>query len=81
MVINYVYNDKGVAEYVVIPTIIWNSVQEYLKKNNISNEIPEMPKEEEEEFNPRAYKGLLSSLDLDIEQELLNMKNAWKRSI
>jgi len=80
MVINYVYNDKGVAEYVVIPTIIWNSVQEYLKKNNISNEIPEMPKEEEE-FNPRAYKGLLSSLDLDIEQELLNMKNAWKRSI
>jgi len=79
MVINYVYNDKGVAEYVVIPTIIWNSVQEYLKKNNISNEIPEMPKEEE--FNPRAYKGLLSSLDLVIEQELLNMKNAWKRSI
>jgi len=79
MVINYVYNDKGVAEYVVIPTIIWNSVQEYLKKNNISNEIPEMPKKEE--FNPRAYKGLLSSLDLDIEQELLNMKNAWKRSI
>jgi len=79
MVVNYVYNDKGIAEYVVIPTEIWTSVQEYLQNLKISYEMP--PKPKVKKFNPREYKGLLCSLNLDIEQELLNMRKAWKRDI
>ncbi len=77
MVVNYVYNDKGIAEYVVIPTIVWTSVQEYINKNNITFDLPSKPVEKK--FNPREFKGLLSPLNLDIEQEILNMRSAWKR--
>ena len=41
--------------------------------------LPAIPKSKK--FNPRDFKGLLSPLNLDIEQELLNMRQAWKRSI
>jgi len=79
MTINYVYNDKGIADYVVIPTTIWVEIQKILHTNNIAYELPE--KKDKVKFNPRDYKGLLSSLNLDIEQELLDMKNAWKKNI
>jgi len=31
-------------------------------------------------FNPKKYYGILSPLKLNIEQELLNMRNEWKRN-
>jgi len=67
---NYIYNEKGVAEYVVIPVKIWDKVKEYLSPKN-----PEHKK-----FNPREYKGMLSHLNLDIEQELINMRKEWTRN-
>ena len=79
MTINYVYNDKGIAEYVVIPTKIWVEVQKFLDTKKITYELPE--KQTKVKFNPRDYKGLLSPLNLDIEHELLEMKNGWKKNI
>ncbi len=31
-------------------------------------------------FDPKKYYGILSPLKLNIEQELLNMRNEWKRN-
>lgn len=31
-------------------------------------------------FNPKKYYGILSPLKLNIEQEILNMRNEWKRN-
>jgi len=75
MLINYVYNEQGVAEYVVIPSSVWFSVQEYLDKNKIQIEVLEKPKNKK--FNPREFKGILSPLNLDIEEELLNRRKVW----
>jgi hypothetical protein len=79
MTINYVYNDKGVAEYVVIPTTIWEQLQKYLSINKIKNAVDLSKKKDDKKFNPREYKGILSSINIDIEQELKNMRNEWKR--
>jgi hypothetical protein len=79
MKINYVYNDKGIAEYVVIPADVWVRVQKYLKKTQPKTELKD--EQVKKKFNPRDFKGILSPLNLDIEQELLNMKNAWKKNI
>ncbi|MEI8204003.1 MAG: hypothetical protein WCH34_13365 [Bacteroidota bacterium] len=79
MKINYVYNEKGIAEYVVVPTTIWELFQEYMINNNVKIENP--PKKNVKKFNPREYKGILNSFNLDIEKELMNMKKSWKRNI
>jgi len=79
MTINYVYNDKGIAEYVVIPTTIWVEVQKYLKKNKIKTNDELKTKKVEKKFDPREYYGIISHLNLDIEQELINMRDEWKR--
>ena len=31
----------------------------------------------EKQFDPREYEGILSHLNLDVEAELQNMRNAW----
>jgi hypothetical protein len=78
MVINYIYNDKGVAEYVIIPTDIWDIVQDYLKNKKIKIESPEIPKHKK--INPKEFYGTISHLKLDIDQELKNMREEWTRN-
>jgi len=78
MIINYIYNEKGIAEYVIIPTDIWDSVQEYLKTKKI--EIHTQNKNLQKRFNPKDYYGITSHLNIDIEQELKNMREEWTRN-
>ncbi len=73
MTVNYIYDADGAIEYAIIPYTIW----EKLKKS-----IPvKKEKKEKEEFDPSAYRGILSHLNLDIESELKNMKDQWQTNI
>ncbi len=78
MVINYIYNEKGIAEYVIIPKDIWDSVQEYLKNKKMGIEI--QSRTQQKRFNPKDYYGITSHLNLDIEQELRNLREEWTRN-
>ncbi len=69
MNVSYIYNSKGNAEYVVIPVILWNKLNNLLEKENTN------------EFHPNEYKGILSDLNLDIDAELLNIREEWTRNI
>ncbi len=73
--LNYIYNEKGLAEYVIIPVNLWEKLKSYLPKKAIDSDFTP-PK-----FNPREYFGILADLNLDIEQELQNMRNEWNRDI
>lgn len=79
MIVSYVYNDKGIAEYVVIPADIWDAVKEFLQTKKINTQNPNPPRQIQK-FNPRKYKGILSHLNLDIEQELINMRKEWTKN-
>jgi len=78
---NYIYDEKGIAEYVVLPVKIWEIVKPYLTKNKINvKELNSTEENKTENFNPKEYYGLISHLNLNIEQELENMKNEWTRN-
>jgi hypothetical protein len=46
------------------------------KEKVISRKAEPLP---EKKFDPKEYEGMLSHLNLDIEAELQNMRNAWKK--
>jgi hypothetical protein len=79
---NYIYDEKGVAEYVVLPVKIWNFLKPYLSTSNEIKleEIKPAEKQQAENFNPKDYFGCISHLNLDIEQEIKNMRNEWDRN-
>ena len=80
---NYIYDEKGIAEYVVLPVKIWEVLKPYLslKEINTSENKPvEFTNQNSAKFDPKDYYGIISHLNLDIEQELKNMRNEWTRN-
>jgi hypothetical protein len=73
MVVNYIYDEKGQVAYAVLPIQFWQYVQQQLPHLNVATP-PIQPKKI---FNPLKYKGLIKSLNLNIEQELQNMRDEW----
>jgi len=51
-----------------------NHTDNSIRENIDSNTIAITP------FNPKKYYGILAPLKLNTEQELLNMRNEWKRN-
>ena len=70
--LNYIYNQTGLAEYVVIPVEYWNYIKKIIKDKA-------KPNTQTENFNPKDYFGAISHLNLNIEDELINMRSEWKR--
>lgn len=69
MIINYIYDESGTAQYAIVPIQLWNEVQQnqpVASKKTI--------------FNPLKYKGLIRPLQINIEQELKNMRDEWESS-
>lgn len=60
---------------------LFNSLLNFLKTIHVTveSEGEKVIEKEPKKFNPREYKGILSHLNLDIEAELQNMRNAWKK--
>ncbi len=75
MVVNYIYNEDGRAEYAIIPIYMWNMLEPQVSK--IALPQPEI--QGKKTFNPLKYKGILRDLRFDIEEELLKMRNEWTR--
>ncbi len=74
--VNYIYDSDGAIEYAIIPYSIWEKL-----KQSITNNIAEKKDNAEKKFDPSEYRGILSHLNLDIENELKNMKDQWKTNI
>lgn len=77
MTINYIYDQQGTLEYAIVPADVWEAVKKYAPATELSTPI-KAP--EDEPFDPTEFYGMLSHLDLDIEQELLDMRKGWIKS-
>lgn len=76
MSVNYLYNSEGGLEYAIVPIEIWELVKMYVPQNVLDTEaIPS-----NSTFEPNDYFGMLSHLNLDIEQEITNMRTEWATS-
>jgi hypothetical protein len=71
MVVNYIYDEKGQLAYAVLPIRFWQYVQQQLPDLAVGATYMQPKKI----FNPLKYKGLIKSLNLNIEQELQNMRD------
>jgi len=78
MIVNYIYNNFGKAEYAIIPNNIWLIFLDFLIEKKIDIETP--IKNETNNFSPKDYYGILSNLNLDIEHELKEMRAEWTRT-
>ncbi len=79
---NYIYNENGVPEYVVLPFKLWESVKDFVQtKKKKDTEIKENQTVTTENFNAKDFYGILSPLNLDIETELKTMREEWNRTI
>ncbi len=79
MDIKYIYNYQGQQESVVIPMGLWRFIQGYLP-NLFKKEAEKDNVLENKKFDPTAYFGMTAYLNLDIEEELKNMRSEWNRT-
>lgn len=68
MRVQYIYNEHGERESVIIPYKEWEKIRPTLK-------------EEKADFNPDEYKGIYKNLDLNWDEEIKNLRDEWERKI
>ena len=76
MNINYIYNAKGKPEYAVIPFSLWKKLS-----GKLDNKLNDKKVQDMKIFDPKEYRGVLTHLNLNIEDEILEMRNDWTRNI
>jgi len=76
MQVSYIYDTYGKPEYVVVPISDWHR----LKKSN-TTEVNGFKDKKVNDFAPEKFKGILSCLNLDIEAEIMGMRDEWTRDI
>jgi hypothetical protein len=67
MKVQYIYNEDGVRESVIIPYKEWERIR------------PSINEEEDTEFDPDQYKGIYKGLQIDLEEEIKNLRDEWNR--
>ncbi len=65
MNISMIYDNSGQAEYTVVPIMIWQKLNEYLKNEHVVES-----KQTHVQFNPSDFKGILCQSNLDTELEI-----------
>lgn len=78
MKVKYIYGYGGKQESVVIPINLWKLIQLSLPESVLWKE-PTRQKDTKA-FEPKDYFGIISHLNLDIEEELQIMRNEWDRT-
>ena len=68
MNVQYVYNENGERESVIIPYKEWKRILPTIKKKEI-------------DFDPDEYKGIYKNLDLNWDEEIKNLRDEWEREI
>ena len=79
MTINYIYNTSGQIEYAVLSLELWKRIQSHLPvelTEKLKKSAPAAPPA----FDPKSYYGLLAPLNLDVEAELKQMRQGWKKN-
>ena len=79
MTINYIYNEQGTLEDAVVPVAVWEAIKQYVPANELVSDIF-AKNEAQKPFDPTEFRGILSHLNLDIEQELLDMRKGWLKN-
>jgi len=67
MEVRYIYNENGEKENVIIPYKEWLQIRAMMKMTT------------EKTFDPDKYKGIYKDSELDLEQEINNLRNEWTR--
>jgi hypothetical protein len=65
MKVQYIYNEDGEKENVIIPYKEWEKIRSTLEG------------EKETEFDPDKYKGIYKDLKINLEEEIKNLRNEW----
>jgi hypothetical protein len=79
MTINYIYNPQGQIEYAILSLEVWKTIQSYLPAE-LAGQMQAQQPVPQSSFNPKSYFGLLAPLNLDVEDELLQMRQEWKKN-
>lgn len=77
MTVKYIHNSQGQQESVIIPINLWRLIQSYLP---LALNKPTKAKKNVSDFQPTEYFGMISYLNLDIEEELKIMRDEWNRN-
>ncbi|MGD2087311.1 MAG: hypothetical protein PVH61_14090 [Candidatus Aminicenantes bacterium] len=67
MKVQYIYNEDGEKENVIIPYKEWEKIRSTLKEDK------------EAEFDPDKYKGIYKGLQINLEEEIKNLRDEWNR--
>jgi hypothetical protein len=67
MKVQYIYNEDGERESVIIPYKEWERISSSIKK------------EKKTEFDPDKYKGIYKGLQINLEEEIKNLRDEWNR--
>ena len=76
MTVNYIYNSKGKPEYAVVPYFLWETIEKQFEKEK-GKKIEKIS----EKFNPVEFKGILKHLNLDLDNEIKELRKQWARNI
>jgi hypothetical protein len=67
MKVQYIYNEEGQRENVIIPYKEWERIRSIIEE------------EKEMEFDPDKYKGIYKNMQLNLEEEIKNLRDEWNR--
>jgi hypothetical protein len=67
MKVQYIYNEDGEKENVIIPYKEWEKIRSTLEEGK------------EAEFDPDKYKGIYKGLQINLEEEIKNLRDEWNR--
>jgi hypothetical protein len=67
MKVQYIYNEEGERENVIIPYREWEKIRSVLEEKKEAN------------FDPDKYKGIYKDLKLNLEEEIKSLRDEWNR--
>ena len=67
MKVQYIYNEEGERENVIIPYKEWEKIRSTIER------------EKKTEFDPDKYKGIYKDLKINLEEEIKNLRDEWNR--
>lgn len=67
MKVQYIYNEDGERESVIIPYKEWKKMRSSIDRKK------------DKEFDPDKYRGIYKDMQLNLEEEIKNLRNEWDR--
>lgn len=71
--LKYVYSETGEVEAAIVPIQAWRGIEEKMAASTDTNN-------EDKDFDPTSFKGMLSHYDFDVMEEVEKMRSEWTRN-